>query len=65
MDLYCLDRLINLLNQVPFTINEQSSGRLANIAFLLEILRGTDKRKMSAFNNLLILVTLWARGLLH
>ncbi|THY11162.1 hypothetical protein D6D02_05933 [Aureobasidium pullulans] len=75
---YCLDRLINLLNQVPFTINEQSiltrlpaceedfqSGRPADTAFLLEILRGTDKRKMSAFNNLLILVTLWARGLLH
>ncbi|THY37214.1 hypothetical protein D6C98_10790 [Aureobasidium pullulans] len=54
---YCLDRLINLLNQVPFTINEQSSGRPADTAFLLETLRGTDKRKMSAFNNLLILST--------
>ncbi|KAI5241783.1 hypothetical protein E4T42_07910 [Aureobasidium subglaciale] len=75
---YCLDRLINLLNQVPFTISEQSiltrlpaseedfqSGRPADTAFLLEILRGTDKQKLSAFNNLLIQVTLWGRGLLH
>ncbi|CAD0085710.1 unnamed protein product [Aureobasidium vineae] len=90
---YFLDRMVNLVNQVPFTISEQSvgpgrlmcgilvdaqqiltrlpapeehfqAGRLVDGAFLFEVLRGTDKRKLSSFNNLLILVTLWGRGLL-
>lgn len=53
------------MTRLPACEEDFQSGRPADTAFLLEILRGTDKRKMSAFNNLLILVTLWARGLLH
>lgn len=41
------------------------TGRPVKTLFLFEVLGGTDKRKLSPFSNLLVLVTLWGRGVLN
>lgn len=52
------------MTRLPAPEEDFQAGRPVVTAFIFEVLQGTEKRKLSSFNNLLILMTLWGRGLL-
>jgi hypothetical protein len=50
---------------LPASEEDFQIGRQVESAFLFEVLQGLNRRHLSSFNNLLVLLTLWGRGLLY